>query len=114
MGAGGRARRLRGVWLSGRNGGVEVGAMMCVQDREMKQPWCLVASDGEVSTSTLIRYYAKRWGRDELSGPEGPQVRDGVGSHADIESGTAEPDAAAECPSHCVAEPAGGCGRESG
>ena len=48
---GGRARRLRGAgW-----------AVMCVQDREMKQPWCLVASDGKVGTPTLLRYYAKRW-----------------------------------------------------
>lgn len=28
----------------------------------MKQPWCLVVSEGRGATSTLIRYYAKRWG----------------------------------------------------
>ena len=62
VGAGGRARRLRGARLSGRDGGVEVGAVVCVQDREMKQAWCLAASDGKVGTPTLLRYYAKRWG----------------------------------------------------
>ena len=62
VGAGGRARRLQGARLSGRDGGVEVGTVVCVQDREMKQPWCLVASEGKVATSTLVRYYAKRWG----------------------------------------------------
>ena len=35
---------------------------MCVQDKEMKEPWCLVASERKVATRTLIRYYAKRWG----------------------------------------------------
>ena len=36
--------------------------MVCVQDKEMNEPWCLVASERKVATRTLIRYYAKRWG----------------------------------------------------
>ena len=35
---------------------------MCVHDRKMDEPWCLVASDGTVPTRALIRYYGKRWG----------------------------------------------------
>ena len=42
--------------------GLEVGTVGCVQDKEMKEPWCLVASERKVATRTLIRYYAKRWG----------------------------------------------------
>ena len=41
-------------------------------------------------------------------------AKDEVSSHADIASGASGLDAAAECPSHRVAEPAGGCGREFG
>ena len=36
--------------------------MVCVHDRKMKEPWCLVASESTVGTRTLIRYYGKRWG----------------------------------------------------
>ena len=41
---------------------LEVGTVVCVQDREMKEPWCLVSSERTVRTRTLIRYYGKRWG----------------------------------------------------
>ena len=61
VGEGGRSRTLRGARVRGRKG-VEVGTVVCVQDRKMKQPWCLVASEREIGTRTLIRYYAKRWG----------------------------------------------------
>ena len=36
--------------------------MVCVHDRKMKEPWCLVASESKVGTRTLIRYYGKHWG----------------------------------------------------
>ena len=29
--------------------------------RDMKEPWCLAASDAEVTAATLINHYAKRW-----------------------------------------------------
>jgi len=61
VGAGGRSRTLRGAAVSERNG-YEVGTVVCVQDKDMKEPWCLVASEAKVATRTLIRYYAKRWG----------------------------------------------------
>ena len=40
----------------------EVGVVVCVHDRKMDEPWCLVASDATVPTRILIRYYGKRWG----------------------------------------------------
>ena len=61
VGVGGRSRTLRGAVVSDRNEH-EVGTVVCVQDKAMKEPWCLVTSEREVATRTLIRYYAKRWG----------------------------------------------------
>ena len=57
-GASGRAAGGAAVvleWLS-------VGVVVCVHDRKMDEPWCLVASEGTVPTPVLIRYYGKRWG----------------------------------------------------
>ena len=39
-----------------------VGAVVCVHDAKMDEPWCLVASEATVPTRVLIRYYGKRWG----------------------------------------------------
>ena len=61
VGARGRARTLRDATVTDSNA-LEVGTVVCVQDKEMKEPWCLVASDRKVATRTLIRYYAKPWG----------------------------------------------------
>ena len=61
VGAGGRARRL----VAARVTDVHewpVGAVVCVHDQKMDEPWCLVASEGTVPTRVLIRYYGKRWG----------------------------------------------------
>ena len=41
---------------------LEVGTVVCVHDRQMKEPWCFVASESKVGTRTLIRYDGKRWG----------------------------------------------------
>ena len=61
VGAGGRARRLVGARVTDAHE-FEVGAVVCVHDRKMDEPWCLVASDATVPTRVLIRYYGKRWG----------------------------------------------------
>ena len=60
-GAGGRARRLVGARVTDEHEW-PVGAVVCVHDRKMDEPWCLVASEGTVPTRGLIRYYGKRWG----------------------------------------------------
>ena len=36
--------------------------VVCVHDRKMKEPWCLVASESKVGTRTLIRYYGTTLG----------------------------------------------------
>ena len=44
VGAGGRARTLRDAKVTDAHE-LEVGTVVCVQDREMKEPWCLVSSE---------------------------------------------------------------------
>ena len=61
VGQGGRSRTLRGAQVADEHH-LEVGRVVCVHDRKMKEPWCLVASESTVGTRTLIRYYGKRWG----------------------------------------------------
>ena len=61
VGAGGRARTLRDAKVTDAHE-LEVGTVVCVQDREMKEPWCVVSSERTVRTRTLIRYDGKRWG----------------------------------------------------
>ncbi|MFT5173826.1 MAG: hypothetical protein ACI8W7_002010, partial [Gammaproteobacteria bacterium] len=39
-----------------------VNTVVCVHDKNMKDAWCLAASDVTASARTLINYYAKRWG----------------------------------------------------
>ena len=39
-----------------------VGTVLCVQDKDMKQAWCLAASDAAASAKTLKALYGKRWG----------------------------------------------------
>ncbi|TFH46999.1 MAG: IS4 family transposase [Lysobacterales bacterium] len=61
VGAGGRARTLRDATVTDSQA-YRAGTVVCVQDKDMKEPWCLVASERTVAARTLIRYYAKRWG----------------------------------------------------
>src|SRR5208282_4796584 len=59
VGKGGRARKLRDAEVTA--GRHKVGAVVCVHARDMKEPWCLAASDGKASARVIMNYYAKRW-----------------------------------------------------
>jgi len=61
VGKGGRARTLRKARVTDRNL-YEVATVVCVHDKAMKEPWCLVASDSEASAKELKNHYAQRWG----------------------------------------------------
>lgn len=61
VGANGRARTLRDATLTASQA-LPVATVVCVQGEDMKESWCLVASDREAKAQTLIGYYAKRWG----------------------------------------------------
>lgn len=60
VGTGGRARTLRQIHLTDSNQ-YPVATAVCVQDKGMKAPWCLVASDPTASAKTLKACYAQRW-----------------------------------------------------
>ena len=59
-GRSGRARKLRGARVTASHA-YQVGAVVCVHARDMKEPWCLAASDAEAPAGTLIKQYARRW-----------------------------------------------------
>ncbi len=59
VGKGGRSRTLRSALVTGHR--YEVGTVICVQAKDMKEPWCLATNLSDASARTLIDYYAKRW-----------------------------------------------------
>ena len=59
VGKGGRARKLRYARVTAQ--GRQVGAVVCVHAKGMREPWCLAASDPEATAAVLVNYYARRW-----------------------------------------------------
>jgi len=59
IGKGGRARKLRNASVTSMLH--QVGAVVCVHAKRMKDSWCLVASNGEMTASQIIKLYSKRW-----------------------------------------------------
>ena len=59
VGTGGRARKLRNARVTAQ--GRQVGAVVCIQAKGMKEPWCLAASNPEATAAVLVNHYAKRW-----------------------------------------------------
>ena len=59
VGAGGRARVLRGATVTA--AGHPVATVVCVQAKDMKQPWCLAASVTNETARALVNLYGKRW-----------------------------------------------------
>jgi Transposase DDE domain len=59
LGRGGRARMLRDARVTAK--GQQVGAVVCVHAKGMKEPWCLAASARDATAATLVNHYAKRW-----------------------------------------------------
>ena len=59
VGKGGRARKLMDARVTAK--GQQVGAVVCVHAKDMKEPWCLATSERDATAATLINHYAKRW-----------------------------------------------------
>jgi hypothetical protein len=59
VGKGGRARKLRDAEVTA--GRHKVGAVVCAKARDMKEAWCLAASNAEATAREIMNYYAKRW-----------------------------------------------------
>jgi hypothetical protein len=55
VGKGGRARKLRDAELTA--GRHKVGAVVCVHAKDMKEPWCLVASNRDAPVRGIVTYY---------------------------------------------------------
>ena len=60
VGPGGRAKVLRGAEVTADR--YQVGTVLCVRDKDMKQAWCLATSRAEATASDLKGLYGKRWG----------------------------------------------------
>jgi hypothetical protein len=59
VGKDGRARKLADARVTAK--GQQVGAVVCVHAKDMKEPWCLATSEREATAATLINHYARRW-----------------------------------------------------
>jgi hypothetical protein len=59
VGKGGRARKLTDARVTAK--GQQVGAVVCVQAKDMKEPWCLATSGRDATAATLINHYSRRW-----------------------------------------------------
>ena len=60
VGVGGRARVLRGATVTAAS--YPVATVVCVQAKDMKQPWCLASSVTNETARALVNLYGKRWG----------------------------------------------------
>jgi len=58
VGPGGRARILRGAAVTAER--YQVGTVLCVQDKAIKQAWCLATSTTEATAKALMGLYGKR------------------------------------------------------
>jgi hypothetical protein len=76
VGKGGRARVLRGATVTAL--GYPVGTVVCVQAKDMKEPWCLATSTTDKPARELINLYAKRWGI-ECGFRDSKDIRFGMG-----------------------------------
>ena len=59
VGKNGRARKLRDARVAAK--GQQVGAVVCVHAKGMKEPWCLATSQKDATAAALINHYARRW-----------------------------------------------------
>ena len=59
IGKGGRARKLKDARVTAK--GQQVGAVLCVHAKDMKEPWCLATSERDATAATLVNHYSKRW-----------------------------------------------------
>jgi Transposase DDE domain len=59
VGKAGRARKLVDAEVAAVH--QKVGAVVCVKAKDMKEAWCLAASDGTATTREIVNHYAKRW-----------------------------------------------------
>lgn len=76
VGRGGRTRTLRKAAVTA--DACPVAAVVCVQAKGMKEPWCLATSTTDKTARALINLYAKRW-QIEGSFRDSKDLRFGMG-----------------------------------
>ena len=76
VGEGGRAVKLSGAMVTAAE--YPVGAVVCVNAKDMKEPWCLATSLGGATSREIIDAYAKRW-TIEPSFRDAKDIRFGMG-----------------------------------
>ena len=76
VGEGGRAVKLSGAMVTAAEH--PVGAVVCVNAKDMKEPWCLATSLGGATGREIIDAYAKRW-TIEPSFRDAKDIRFGMG-----------------------------------
>src|SRR5271170_240929 len=59
VGKGGRARKLTDARVTAK--GQQVGAVVCVHAKDMKEPWCLATSERDATAAAVINHYSRRW-----------------------------------------------------
>ena len=59
VGVGGRPRTFRNAFVTA--DGYQVGTVVCVHAKDMKEPWCLAASTTTDTAKQLMTTYGKRW-----------------------------------------------------
>ena len=67
VGKNGKTKTLKKARITSHN--YEVGAIAMKHAINMKEPWCVVSSESDISGSGIITWYSKRWGCE-------PQFRD--------------------------------------
>jgi len=61
VGKAGRARTLRNALVTDSHA-YKVATVVCVQAKDMDEPWCLASSDSGANAKELVGFYARRWG----------------------------------------------------
>jgi len=79
VGTNGRAKRLTNAKVTSSHRKA-MPVVVCVQDKKMKDPWCLATNDADLKTREIINYYAKRWSI-EPSFRDQKDIRFGMGMH---------------------------------
>lgn len=75
----GQTKTIRNARITADN--YEVGLVAIKHQKGMKQPWCIVSSDENLSGTGLISWYAKRWGC-ECYFKDTKDIHFGMGLHA--------------------------------
>ena len=105
VGQGGRARKLRDAVVT--EAQCPVGAVVCVQAKDMKEAWCLAASNAAAPLTADYRPLFKTLGRGaELPRYQGSALRHGPFLRSHQRPATARPAAAAQCVRRRSAHPA--------